>query len=99
MAVELPWTFDVQISEDCGVLCRRVSPMKVTKSCNQSLFTVDPPLSFHNLSPLSLSLCLIPECRCDVKGTLSGVGECEQVSISLLPAVTDAHLLTLRDPP
>lgn len=55
--VNLLWTFDVQISEDCGVLYCCVSPMKVTKSCNQSLFTIDPSLYFHNLSTsLSVSL-------------------------------------------
>lgn len=91
MAVNLLWTFDVEISEDCGVLCRCVSPVKVTKSCNQRLFTADPLHFFHNLSSLSVSL--IPECQCDVKGTLSGVGECEQVSISRLPPVTDTQLL------
>lgn len=53
VAVNLLWTFDVQMSEDCGVLCCCVSPMQVTNSCNQSLFTVDPPLYLHNLSPLS----------------------------------------------
>lgn len=91
VAVNLLCTFDVKISGDCGVLCYCVSPMKVTKSCNQSLFTVDPPLYFHNPPPPPLSL--IPECQCDVKGTLSGVGDCQQVSISLLPSVSDTHLL------
>lgn len=61
-----------------GGLCDGVSTVKVTKSCNQSLFTVDPALYFHNISPLILSL--IPDCRCDVRGTLSGVGDCQQVS-------------------
>lgn len=84
--VNLLCTFDVKISADLqrgggGGLCDGVSTVKVTKSCNQCLFTVDPALYFHNISPLILSL--IPDCRCDVKGTLSGVGDCQQVSFLL----------------
>lgn len=42
-----------------------------------SLFTVSPPPFLRSLV-LFMSL---PECQCDLKGTLSGVGECEHVGI------------------
>lgn len=48
--------------------------------CNQSLFSLNPLLGFHN----RFRLCLPPECACDVKGTLSGVGDCQQVRTPLL---------------
>lgn len=58
LAVNLLCMFDVKLCGDCGVLCYWVSPMKVTNSCNQSLFTGDPPPCFHHLFPLTLSLSL-----------------------------------------
>lgn len=69
----------VKISGDCRVLCSWGSPLSMTKPCNQRLFNLNPLLCFHN----HFCLYLLPECQCDVKGTLSGVGDCEQVRFSL----------------
>lgn len=78
VAVNLLCTFDVKISRRfSGGLCDGVSSVKVTNSCNQSLFTEILLCLFHNNPPTLPSL--IPDCRCDVKGTLSGVRECQQV--------------------
>lgn len=83
-----PCSKSVKISRDCRVLCSLVSPLSVTKPCNQSLFSLSPPLYFYNHFPLPLSS---PECQCDVKGTLSGVGDCQQVRIPSLPPSTHTH--------
>lgn len=58
-----------------GFFCCWVSPVNVTQACNQSLLPACPCLITR--PPPSLSS--HPECQCELKGTLSGVGECEQV--------------------
>lgn len=52
IAVNLLRTFDVKISRRfCGGLCDGVSSVKVTISCNQSLFTEILLCLFHNNPP------------------------------------------------
>lgn len=99
---KLLWTFDVQISEGWRVLQCCVSPVNFAKTCNQCLFTVEPPtplshLHFHNLTHFCLSYQIVIVTWKGLWVVLESVNRwvfsCGRVNVSSLNSRTFAALI------